>query len=83
VIEPYAFVRFVTISLGTVWTVAGIARALRTAREWRVKLEPLALDDAWWRKELTIACLRATVLDPVNLALLCLLLGLWSHGLRG
>lgn len=77
-IEPYAFIRLVTFALGATWTVTGIARALRLAESWREKLAPLGVDQRDWRRWIAIACLRATVLDPANLALLMLLIGLWT-----
>jgi len=78
VIEPYTFIRTVTFTLGLTWTVAGIVRALRFAASWRQKLAALGLDERGWQRWIAIACLRATVLDPLNLALLCLLVGLWT-----
>lgn len=77
-IEPYAFVRAVTIGLGATWTVTGLVRVVRFARRWKSRLAPLHLEERWWRRQIAIACLRATVLDPVNLGLLCLLAALWS-----
>ncbi len=77
-IEPYVFIRSVTLALGVTWTVTGIVRALRLAAEWKLKLAPLGLDERGWRRWIAIVCLRATVLDPTNLALLCLLVGLWT-----
>lgn len=77
-IGPYDFIRLVTVSLGLVWTATALIRLVRNAREWKEKLEPLRLDESSWRRWIAIACLRATVLDPVNLALLCLLIGLWT-----
>jgi hypothetical protein len=82
VIDPYAFIRLVTISLGLVWTGMALIRLLRSAREWREKLEPLDVDERCWRRWIGLACLRATVLDPLNLALLCLLVALWTLPLR-
>lgn len=76
-IEPYAFVRGVTIALGSTWTIMGIARVVRFAASWEKRLVPLGLDRPWLRRQVAIACLRATVLDPVNLAVMLLLAGLW------
>jgi len=78
VIDPYAFVRAVTIGLGLIWTVSGLVRTVGVARRWRARLSVLGLDDRWWRRQVSTAVVRATVLDPVNLALLCTLLALWS-----
>jgi hypothetical protein len=78
VIGPYDFIRLVTVSLGLVWTGAALVRMLRSASDWKQKLAPLHLDERCWRRWITHTCLRATVLDPLNLALLCLLLALWT-----
>lgn len=77
-IEPYVFVRAVTFALGAWWTVLGLRRILRAGREWKERMRPLAIDDRWWRRQITLMTLRATVLDPLNVALACLLLYLWS-----
>ena len=77
-IDPYTFIRTVTFTLGLTWTVAGVVRALRFAASWRQKLAELGLDERGWQRWIAIACLRATVLDPLNLALLCFLVGLWT-----
>ena len=77
-IDPYAFIRIVTVSLGLTWTVLGLVRAIRFAGNLHRRLAVLDLDERWWRRQLALACLRATVLDPTNLALLCLLVGLWT-----
>ena len=76
-IEPYAFVRGVTLALGLTWTLTGLARVVRFAASWEKRLVPLGLDRPWLRRQVVIACARATVLDPVNLALMLLLAGLW------
>jgi hypothetical protein len=80
-LNPYAFIRIVTVSLGTLWTLTAAVRITRFSRRWRVKLAVLGIDDRWWRRQVRTACLRATVLDPINLALLLTLVGLWT--LRG
>lgn len=82
-IAPHTFVRAVTIGLGLTWGVAGVVRTLRSAHRWRLRLAPLRLDERWWRRQVATACLRTTVLDPLNLALLCVLLALWSLRLAG
>jgi len=78
VIGPYVFIRAVTIGLGATWSVMALVRLLRDAAEWKEKLAPLHMDERAWRRWIAIACLRATVLDPVNLALLCTLAVLWT-----
>ena len=82
-IEPHAFVRSVTFGLGAWWTVLGLRRTLRMAREWRERLRPLDIDEGWWRRQVALVVLRTTVLDPLNLALLCLLVALWTLPARG
>jgi hypothetical protein len=78
VIDPYLFVRGVTFALGATWTVTGLVRAWRFTKDGRERLRWLAFEDRWFRRQVALLVLRATVLDPINLALLCLLLGLWS-----
>jgi hypothetical protein len=82
VIGPYHFIRIVTVGLGVTWSAMALVRLKRSAREWKERLEPLDLDERCWRRWIAIACLRATVLDPTNLALLCLLIALWTLPLR-
>lgn len=83
-IEPYAFIRAVTIGLGVTWTVFAGLRILRLNRRWKSRLILLRLDDRWWTRQILVACARTTVLDPINLGLMLLLLGLWSvRGLGG
>jgi len=77
-VEPYTYVRAITMGLATLWTIGGLVRVLRFARMWRARLLPLGLSDAWLRRQVMIGVLRATILDPLNLALLLLLLGSWS-----
>lgn len=77
-IEPYAFIRAVTIGLGVTWTIFGVLRVLRVSRRWKTKLALLQLEERWWTRRILTACARATVLDPINLALLLFLIGLWS-----
>lgn len=80
-LNPYSFIRIVTVSLGTIWTLTALVRISRFSRRWRKKLSVLGIEDRWWRRQVRLACLRATVLDPTNLALMVVLLGLWT--LRG
>ena len=77
-ISPYAFIRIVTFGLATTWSVFAVLRMIRIAEEWKQELAPLGLEESWWRRQITIACLRATVLDPLNLALGCALIALWT-----
>jgi hypothetical protein len=80
VIEPYTFMRGVTIALATTWTVMSVVRIVRFAGRMKRRLAPLGCSEEQWRRWLTIACLRATVLDPTNLALMCLLVAIWTIG---
>ncbi len=82
-IEPYAFIRTVTLGLALLWTAAAFLRIARFTARWKRRLAPLGLDDRWWRRRIATACLRATVLDPINLALLCFLIGSWTLPLGG
>jgi hypothetical protein len=77
VIEPYAFVRGVTIALGATWTVTGLVRLVRFTASWEARLAPLGLERRWMRRQVAVACLRTTVLDPVNLGLMLVLAALW------
>ena len=78
IVEPYAFVRGLTIGLATLWTIFGLVRLYRFAARWRDRLVPLGLPDGWLRRQLFVFVLRSTVLDPVNLGLLLFLFACWS-----
>jgi len=78
VIGPYVYIRTVTLSLGVLWSSFTIVRVLRSANEWQTKLVELGLGERWWRRRFAVACLRATVLDPLNLLLLWVLIALWT-----
>ncbi|MEW6071597.1 MAG: hypothetical protein AB1726_03245 [Planctomycetota bacterium] len=77
--EPYSFVRLVTMSLAAIWTVAGLVRLLRFGRRWERRLRAAGFSRRWLGRQILLAAARATVLDPINLALLCLLFALWSN----
>jgi hypothetical protein len=77
VIEPYAFVRGITIALGFTWTATAVIRTVRFARRWERRLVPLGFERRWIWREVAHASMRVTVLDPLNLFLMCLLGGLW------
>ena len=76
-VEPYTYVRAITIGLGTVWTVFGIARMVRFYLRWRRRLEPLGFERPWLALQVRTFVLRTTVLDPINLALMLTLVGVW------
>ena len=77
-IEPYVYVRTITLGLGTIWTLHGALRTWRFARRWQRRLELIDFERSWLRRRVAIFVLRTTVLDPINLALLLTLFGLWS-----
>lgn len=77
-IEPHVFVRGVTLALGLTWTATGLVRLVRFAASWEERLAPLGLERAWLRRQVAIACVRTTVLDPLNLGLILFLLALWT-----
>ena len=76
--EPYEYLRGITIGLGALWTIGGILRMLRFAGRWESRLTSVGLSKAWLRHQVLIFTLRTTVLDPINLGLICLLLLSWS-----
>jgi hypothetical protein len=83
VIEPYAFVRGVTLALGLLWSTAALVRLARASRQWRARLADLGVEPRQWRRWIAHVALRTVVLDPLNLALICLLAALWSWPLGG
>lgn len=76
-VEPYTYVRSITIGLGTVWMIGGIYRTLRFYQRWRDRLIPLGFDEVWLRLQVRTFVLRTTVLDPLNLTLVLSLIGIW------
>lgn len=74
---PYDYVRVITITLGTIWSVRALVRLTRFTMDWYLKLQPLGLDKRWMRRRVVRLVLRTTVLDPINLALLLTLVGSW------
>ena len=77
IVEPYVYVRALTLSLGTLWTLFGILRMRRFFLMWRARLVPLGFDEGWLRDQVLIFTLRVTLLDPWNLALMLLLVFVW------
>ncbi len=77
-IDPYTFIRVVTLSLAITWSVLGYIRMIRFAARWYRRLAVLGYPSSWYRRQVTIAALRTTVLDPLNLALMLVLIGLWT-----
>ena len=78
--DPYRFVRFVTISLGSFWTVAAGTRMIRLSRSWEARMHHLGIPRSWFRRQILMVIVRTTVLDPINLGLICLLVGIWTLG---
>ena len=78
--DPYRFVRFVTISLGSFWTVAGLVRMFRFGRRWEYRMQHLGIPRSWFRKQIFAAAVRATIFDPVNLSLMLILFAIWTLG---
>ena len=79
-VEPYDYVRSITVGLATIWTAGGLLRLVRFTREWRDRLVQLGMSREWFNRQVGIMVLRTTLLDPINLALLLILFGIW--GLR-
>ena len=78
-IEPYVYFRVVTFGLGLLWACFWIGRIVRFERRWRQRMvTTLHLEERVWRKWIAITFLRATILDPINLALMFLLVGIWT-----
>ena len=76
-LDPYTYVRFTTLGIGTLWTLMGIRRLLRFGDRWRERLLYIGLDEGWMKRQVLIFALRTTVLDPINLGLIMLLFGTW------
>ena len=76
-LDPYQFVRLLTFLLALVWTVRGAVRAWGSLRHWERRLNHLGMNSSWLRRCVALSILRATVLDPVNLALMLTLAGVW------
>ena len=79
-IDPYRYVRLVTITLGGIWTLAALLRLVRFGRRWENRLHAIGIQRSWFRRRLVHLALRATILDPVNATLFALLMGLWTLG---
>jgi len=77
-IEPYLYVRAITLGLGTLWSIQWAFRLVRFANRWRGRLLMLGASERWLRNLLLVTVLRTTILDPINLALMFLLTGLWT-----
>lgn len=82
-LEPFRFVRIVTIAVATYWTVRGVLRTVGFARNWERRLHGWGLSRRWMRKQVAVVALRSTILDPLNLALCVTLVFLWIGPDRG
>jgi hypothetical protein len=76
--DPYDFVRIVTGLLAVVWTARGTLRTWRFLRRWERRCDRFHLKHAWLRRAVLLVVARATVLDPLNLALMLVLVGVWT-----
>ncbi len=76
--DPYDFVRLVTVTLATVWTVRGLLRTKRFLARWEARLDQWGMERRWLRRAVFLMIARATVLDPINLALMLTLVGVWT-----
>lgn len=77
-IDPYTFIRAVTVSLAVFWTVRGVVRTVRFLDRWERRFQALGLERAWLRRQALGVLARATFFDPANVALGCALIALWS-----
>jgi hypothetical protein len=76
--DPYDFVRLTTFTLALVWTVRGVNRTRRFLARWEGRLDRWGMEKRWLRRAVFLVVARATVLDPINLALMLVLLGVWT-----
>ena len=77
-LDPYTFIRLVTFSLATFWTLRMVLRTVRFLDRWERRLEGFGIERRWLRRQVSVAMLRASVLDPINLGLLLILVGVWA-----
>ena len=76
-IEPYVYVRALTLGLGSLWTIFAVLRMRRFFMLWRARLVPLGFHEDWLRCQVIRFGLRITILDPWNLSLMLLLVFVW------
>lgn len=76
--DPYDFVRLTTAVLALVWTVRGAIRTRRFLARWEARLDRWGMEKRWLRRAVFVVVARATVLDPINLALMLILVGVWT-----
>jgi len=78
VLDPFAFVRMVTLTLAAFWSGRAVLRTVRFLNRWSSRLESLGLPRPFLRRQALVVLLRASILDPLNLALLLVLIALWT-----
>jgi hypothetical protein len=76
-IEPYPFIRVITFTMATFWSLRSYWDMGRSIDRWERRLEPFGIRRKWLRIQFLRAALRATVLDPLNLALILVLVSVW------
>ena len=76
-VEPYTLIRVVTFSLASFWTLRSCWRLVRTLDRWERRLVPFGIQRSWLRVQLVRTMLRASILDPLNLALILALVSVW------
>lgn len=76
--DPYDFVRLTTATLAFVWMVRGVIRTRRFVARWEGRLDRWGMEKRWLRRAVFLVIARATVLDPINLALMLILVGVWT-----
>ena len=77
-LDPYTFIRSVTLSLATFWTLRTVWRTVRFLDRWERRLAPFGIERRWLRVQVLRMMLRASFLDPVNLALFLALVSVWA-----
>lgn len=77
-VEPYPFIRSVTLVLAAFWTLRAAFRMVRFLDRWERRLLSLGLDRAWLRRQALVFSLRTTLADPLNLALMLVLTAIWT-----
>ena len=77
-LDPYTFIRTVTFSLATFWTLRMVVRTVRFLNRWERRLGYVGIERRWLRRQMVVMMMRASILDPVNLALLLALITVWA-----
>ena len=76
-VEPYALIRAVTLTMASFWTLRSYWRLARSLDRWERRLVPFGISRKWVRIQLVRMMLRASVFDPLNLALFLILVSVW------